>query len=246
MGEVTLLFGLVVFGAFTVEAALGFGATVVAVSLGAFLLPIDEILYAFVPLNLALSSFFVLRDRREVDLRFLLSRVLPFMALGLPLGFFGLAAIDERTARMALGAFVAWLAAVELWRARRRSEAPLPALSTPRRALALSAAGVVHGAFATGGPLVVYVVSRTLSDKGAFRATLSALWLQLNVVLLMGFASRGALDAESGGRSLAWLPFLLGGLLAGDALHRRFSAEVFRRLVFTVLFVAGTLLIARA
>lgn len=245
MGEVTLLLGLVVLVAFTVEAALGFGATVVAVSLGAFLLPIDEILYAFVPLNLALSAFFVVRNRREVDLRLLLLRVLPFMALGLPLGFFGLAVVDERTARMAFGAFVAALAAVELWRARRAEDAALPALSTPRRALALGLAGVVHGAFATGGPLVVYVMSRTLADKGAFRATLSALWLVLNLVLVAGFAARGALDAESGARSLAWAPFLLGGLLAGDALHRRVSTEAFRRLVFTLLFVAGALLVLR-
>lgn len=246
MDAPTLLFGLVVLGAFTVEAALGFGATVVAVSLGAFLLPIDEILHAFVPLNLALSTFFVVRNRREVDRRFLLTRVLPFMALGLPLGFFGLAAVDERTARAVLGAFVAWLAAVELWRASRPSTAPLPGLSTPRRTLALWLAGVVHGAFATGGPLVVYVVSRTLLDKGAFRATLSALWLLLNLALLVGFAARGEIGAESGLRSLAWLPFLAGGLLVGDTLHRRVSADAFRRLVFTVLLVAGALLLLRA
>lgn len=246
MGELTLLFGLVVAVSFTVEAALGFGATVVAVSLGAFLLPIDTILHAFVPLNLALSLVLVTRNRRDVDRRFLVTRVLPFMAVGLPVGFFGLAAVDERTARLVLGAFVAWLAAVELWRARRPGLAPLASLSPLRRGLVLWLAGVVHGAFATGGPLVVYVVGRTLTDKGVFRATLSALWLALNLVLLVGFAARGSLDVESGTRSLAGLPFLALGLLVGEALHRRVSAAVFRRLVFTLLFVAGTLLMLRA
>src|SRR5690606_18667831 len=174
------------------------------------------------------SLVLVTRNRRDVDRRFLFTRILPFMVVGLPLGFFGLAAAPERTARLVLGAFVAWLAAVELWRARRPSLTPLAPLPPVRRGFVLWLAGVVHGAFATGGPLVVYVVGRTLSDKGAFRATLSALWLALNLVLLVGFATRGSLDVESGTRTLVCLPFLAVGLVAGDTLHRRVYAALFR------------------
>lgn len=244
MGEVTLIFGVIIIVAFTVEAALGFGATVVAVSLGAFLLPLEQLLPAFVPLNLAMSLVLVARYWRLIDGRFLLTRILPFMALGLPLGFLALASVDEGTARTGLGAFVVWLAALELWRARSSVRpAPLPEW---KRALALLFGGVVHGAFATGGPLVVYVVGRTLSDKGAFRATLSALWLVLNLVLLVGFSARGVLDEESGARTLTWLPFLAVGLVVGELLHRRVPAEWFKRLVFTLLLIAGALLVLRS
>lgn len=244
MNEATLWLGVIIVLAFTVEAALGFGATVVAVSLGAFLLPLDELLPSFVPLNVALSLFLVARNWRLIEGRLLLTRVLPFMAVGLPLGFLALASVDEATARTSLGAFVVWLAALELWRARTlASAAPLPG---SKRALALLLGGVVHGAFATGGPLVVYVLGRTLSDKGAFRATLSALWLVLNVALLVGFTARGVLDAQSAARSLAWLPFLAAGLLVGEVMHRRVPAAWFKRLVFLLLLVAGALLVLRA
>lgn len=242
----TLVLGLFVGVAFTVEAALGFGATVVAVSLGAFLLPIDELLRAFVPLNVALSTTLVARHWRLVDQRTLLVTVLPAMALGLPVGFFALALAPESVARVALGAFIVWLAALELWRHRSAAGVTTTALPRRRQQGLLWLGGVVHGAFATGGPLVVYVLGRTLSDKGAFRATLSALWLVLNTLLLLGFAARGALDGESATRSLTWAPFLLGGLLLGERLHRSVPAALFRRLVFVVLLVAGALLVLRA
>ena len=41
--------------AFAVEGTLGFGSTVIAVSIGAQLVPLDELLPAFVPLNIVLS-----------------------------------------------------------------------------------------------------------------------------------------------------------------------------------------------
>ncbi len=243
MATVTLLLGIIVGVAFTVEAALGFGATVVAVSLGAFLLPIELLLPAFVPLNLVMSIFLVVRYRRFVEGRFLSRRVLPLMALGMPVGFFALAAVDAGTAQVVLGGFVAWLAGLELRRSRHTPDlTPLP---RAQRSLALLLGGVVHGAFATGGPLVVYVVGRTLSDKGAFRATLSTLWLVLNLLLLAGFAARGVLDGESLTRTLTWLPFLGGGLLLGELLHARVPAELFKRLVFLLLLVAGVLLVVK-
>ena len=44
-----VLLALVVLAGFTVESALGFGATMVTVSLGSMLAPVDSILAAFVP-----------------------------------------------------------------------------------------------------------------------------------------------------------------------------------------------------
>ncbi|MGB1921972.1 MAG: sulfite exporter TauE/SafE family protein, partial [Alcanivorax sp.] len=58
-----LLLGLFIFLAFTTEAATGFGSIVIALSLGALVLPITEILPVLVPLNIVMSSTLSWRHR---------------------------------------------------------------------------------------------------------------------------------------------------------------------------------------
>jgi uncharacterized membrane protein YfcA len=230
--------------AFTVEAALGFGATVVTVALGAFLAPIDAVLPAFVPLNVVLSAYLVGRYRRDVDRRLLFRRVAPFMGLGLPFGLLLFRSLGSARLTLALGVFVVILAAVELLRRGGKAGGPPPGkLVGP---LLLVAAGVIHGMFATGGPLAVYVVGRELRDKARFRATLSALWLALNVVLVATYAASGKLGGSTLLVSAALAPGLAGGLVVGEWAHRRVPEHVFERLVFALLLCAGALLSARS
>lgn len=168
--------------AFTVEASLGFGATVVTVALGSMILPIDAILPSYVPLNLLMSGYLVARYRREVDGSLLGRRVLPAVLVGMPLGMLAFSRFDERWLKVAFGAFVVLLALLELSSSGTPSKLRKP-LPRALGALMLSIGGVAHGAFGTGGPMVVYVLGRELGDdKARFRATLSVLWLVLNAV----------------------------------------------------------------
>lgn len=251
-----LLLAAVVFLAFTVEASLGFGATVVTVALGAQLRPIEQILPAFVPLNVALSAYMVARYRRELRAAVLARRVLPWMLAGLPLGLYAFARLPARALKLAFGVFVVALALLELARrgdgsdaARQGSErtdggaAPLP---RALEAALLVLGGVAHGAFATGGPMAVYVMGRALArDKAAFRATLAALWLVLNAILLGSYALEGALTAATARSALLLAPALALGLGAGEWLHARVPTAAFRRAVWALLLGAGALLVAR-
>ncbi|MCC6527300.1 MAG: sulfite exporter TauE/SafE family protein [Polyangiaceae bacterium] len=233
--------------AFTIEAALGFGATVVTVALGSMLLPLDTILPAFVPCNVLLSGYLVTRYRTAVDLRLVARRVFPPVLLAMPLGMLAFARLDERTLKIAFGAFVVLLATAELLgdrgAASGRKARPLGRLA----ALAmLATGGVVHGAFGTGGPMVVYVLGRELgSDKARFRATLSVIWLVLNAVLVASYAVGGHLDAASL-TTTAWLALpLLGGMVAGEWIHGRIPAASFRVAVFALLGLVGAVLVVR-
>ena len=49
--------------AFTIEATIGFGATVITVALGALFLPIDALLPVYIPVHIMLSASIVLRCR---------------------------------------------------------------------------------------------------------------------------------------------------------------------------------------
>lgn len=239
----TLVLAAIVCLAFVTEAALGFGATVVTVTLGAFIAPLDVLLPAFVPLNLLLSGYLLARHGRHVERRLLVRRIVPLMALGLPAGLWLFHGGSEALLRTAFGVFVVVLSAAELLAGR--GAAPRRPLAVGWQAVLLALAGVVHGAWATGGPLVVYVAGRELADKRVFRATLSALWLVMNAVLVVGYLVGGDLDAESLRLSGVLLAPLVLGIAAGEWVHGRVDAALFRRLVFGLLLAAGAALALR-
>lgn len=244
--EAPALFGLVtiVAFAFTVEAALGFGATLVTVSLGALFVPLEALLPAFVPLNVVLSSVILARHHRDLDRRLLFFWVLPLMALGLPLGWWGFQNLDRTQSLRALGVMVGALALLQLL-GPRSDRRPAKVLPRPLSAGLLVMAGVVHGAFATGGPLVVYVLGQQ-QDKANFRATLSALWLILNLVLIGGYLQAGQLTLGTMQLSLQMSLGLLLGLIAGERLFRRVPERHFRTGVYALLLLAAVLMFFRA
>lgn len=236
----------IVFLAFVAEASVGFGSTVITVALGALFVPVDTILPAFVPLNLLMSTYLVARYRAHIAWSVVGARVLPLMLVGLPVGMLAFRRLDREVLVLAFGAFVVVLSTLQLVSlARRRPSAhrPLPATVG---GVFLVVAGVIHGAFATGGPLVVYVMGRQIHDKAAFRASLSLLWWVLNLVLVVGYAVSGQL-AEATLVTAGWLlgP-LLAGLVVGEWLHHRIPEARFRVAMFVLLLLAGVVLMARA
>ncbi|NUP09549.1 MAG: sulfite exporter TauE/SafE family protein [Polyangiaceae bacterium] len=238
---------LIVAFAFAVESALGFGATVVTVALASLVLPIDAILASFVPVNMVLSAILVARGAQSVAWRMLWKGVLPFVAAGLPIGIVVLSRVDERWLKLAFGAFVIVLSAMELFTPARADAEPERPIRPALGGAFLALGGMIHGAFGTGGPMVVYVLGRRLGDdKAKFRATLSMLWLSLNTILVGSFVVRGTLTAASLRLSAALLPCLLFGLLAGEIVFRRVSAARFRLFVFVMLALAGAVLVIRS
>jgi len=239
------LFLGVVLLSFLSEAVVGFGSTVLAVTLGAHLYPLEVLLPAFVPVNLALTTYLVVRHRDAIDLRLLVRRILPFVALGMPLGMLVFQLRDGALLQILFASFIVGMASLELWRARTAAAAAPRPLPFAMAGGVLFTGGFIHGIYGSGGPMVVYFASREISDKRRFRSTLSALWLVLNTVLVIGYLSRGEITAETLELS-AWLvPALVLGLVLGEHIHDRVKERPFKLAVYALLLVAGSVLLAR-
>lgn len=241
---VAALIGIVAV-AFATEAAIGFGATLLTLALGSFVVPLDELLHTVVPLNVALSAAVVVRTRRHVDLRALGSRILPAMALGFPIGLLAFERLPRAKLQIGLGIFVTALGVIELVRMRGPAAEgrPLPRAVGPAL---LFLGGLLHGAFGAGGPPVVYVCARTLPDKHTFRGTLAALWLLLGSLLVAAYARSGHVGAASLARTALLVPGLVLGLIGGEILHRRLPERAFRIGVFAMLAAVGVVVALRA
>ncbi|MCU0669688.1 MAG: sulfite exporter TauE/SafE family protein [Myxococcota bacterium] len=235
------LLAAIVGGAFAIEATSGFGATILIVTFGAHLFPIPTLLPVIVPLGLVLSVALAWRNRVHVDRGLVVRRILPLMGLGVAIGL----AIFERASndglRRALGCFVVGVALAELWRMRLAADPmhaprPLPPMAT--RA-ALLGAGVIHGLFSSGGPLLVYALGRLPIEKRAFRATLSTVWVVLASALTLAYAWQGRVGPESLLATAALLPVLATAFVVGDWAHHRLDEATFRVLIYLLLIVAG-------
>ncbi|MBE7453549.1 MAG: sulfite exporter TauE/SafE family protein [Kofleriaceae bacterium] len=243
-----LLLSLVLGAGAFVEAVAGFGGTVLALSLGARWFGIEALLAWFLPLNLGLSVALALRGRRAIAWRALGVAILPMILAGLAAGTALAWVVDAERARALFAGLVIVVALLELGahvRARGAAAAPTSLPPAAQRGLLLGA-GVVHGLFATGGPLAVAVIARNLTSKAALRATLAVMWLVLNVIVLSRLAVRGHLHADSLTTSLTLVPAMAVGMLLGDRVHARVSERAFRGAVAGLLLVTGALLLHAA
>ena len=238
-----LLLGLFIFLAFTTEAATGFGSIVIALSLGALVLPITEILPVLVPLNIVMSSTLSWRHRHAIHWPTLWQLILPLMVIGTLAGYGLRPWLGEQVLKHAFGVLVLWFAGRELLRMFRGHVSP-PHPSWLSRSLTLGA-GLTHGLFASGGPLLVYALAGTRLDKSQLRATLISVWFTLNSSMTVLFLLDGSLLPNLP-RIASYLPLLVIGVVLGEVLHHRLNEQRFRQVVYGLLVVTGVLLLSKA
>ncbi|MBN2223619.1 MAG: TSUP family transporter [Deltaproteobacteria bacterium] len=97
----------------------------------------------------------------------------------------------------------------------------------------------MQGVFASGGPPVVYAVSRSIRDKTVFRSTLAAVWLSINSVLIATYVITHRMTVETIKHSAVMLPMVVLGIVIGEVLHRYINEKHFRIAIFCILIVAG-------
>jgi uncharacterized membrane protein YfcA len=237
-----LILAAIVVLAQTVETATGFGSTILALSLGAQLYPVEKLVPPLVLIGIAQSGWLVARWHKSVDWRLLLSRILPICAIGLAAGRCLGGLLHGGTLKIILAAFVIVVSLAELVQLYR-GRSGMPPMSAARGSALLLAGGFIHGIFATGGPAVVYYAGRNIRDKAVFRATLSALWLILNLLLLGTWLAGQGLETGSAAMAVCLLPSLIIGILLGEMLHGKVKENTFRGMVFSLLLVTGIFLL---
>lgn len=234
--------GLFILLAYTIEAITGFGSIVIALSLGALLLPIPAMLPVLVPLSIFMSGFLAWRNRQHIQWHILLKLILPLMLFGTLVGYGLRPWLGEGVLKSLFGILVVWFTSRELWRIYQGQVAE-PHANWLSRALTFGA-GITHGLFASGGPLLVYALAGVHLDKSKLRATLVSVWFCLNTSMSVLFLLDGSL-LPSVPRILTYLPVLVVGVLLGEFLHHRLNEQRFRQIIYSLLTLTGVLLIVK-
>lgn len=231
-----LFLAVCVLGAFAIQAMTGFGSIVLALTFGALVFDIKTLVPLLVVLNILMTIPMAWMNRRHIETELLLKRILPFMLLGLLAGVLLSPLINELWAKMIFAALIIWISLRSLFTSSDSTQ------SATGRNLTISAAGIAHGLFASGGPLLVYALARSQINKQAFRATLLTLWATLNVTLTCWFLWQGKLAGQSM-NILILAPCVFVGAWLGNILHHKINEKLFLKVVFSLLLVVGLLLL---
>ena len=195
---------------------------------------------------LALSDLFSIRTYwRQWETRLLLI-FLPGQTIGVVLGAYALAHLDEGATRRIIGVLLLVTVGVQLW-ARRQPETHATRSNTgkilPGALLASFVAGVSSALAQLGsGFLTVYLV-RLRTAKSALVPTLNLTFFFTNLVKIVLYWRYGLITGATWAAD-AWLaPVVLLGGTIGVAANRRLSQRAFENAVLGFALLAGAKLL---
>lgn len=238
----TVLLAVFVVTCLALEAGTGFGALLLALSVGTLLFPAPQLLALLLPLNALLAAAWAIGLRGHLRAGLLLKVVTPLLAGGTLTGLW----LQPWLQTPWLGLFFALVLVVLSGRALYlggRGEA----YRQPRWAsrLQLAGAGFSHGLFGSGGPLLVFALAGTDSNRAQLRAAMACVWLCLSLLVMAWPAVRLQLPATRVSSLMLLPPALLAALWAQRAFGR-LPEPRYRPLVYGLLLATGLVLLGRA
>lgn len=109
----------------------------------------------------------------------------------------------------------------------------------------LALAGIVHGIFVSGGPLLIGYLTKRTQDKVSFRATISTVWIFLNSLILIDDIRAGFWTADLIKTQIISIPFLFAGMFIGSKLYAKMSQRLFMMITYVLLFISGISLLLK-
>ncbi|MCI8809844.1 MAG: sulfite exporter TauE/SafE family protein [Oscillibacter sp.] len=245
-----VLFLLVILGANIIQGITGFAGTILAMSPSLLLVgyPVAKPVLNVLAL---LSGFYVfIGNTKNVNWKELW-KIVAWMAAGIAAGIFikSLFSGQEGILQKLLGVFVVLLAVQGIYKMFRPKKNGEPEEEqkpvSPATVLFLPLAGIVHGIFVSGGPLLVSYLTKKNLDKVTFRATISTVWVFLNTLVLFDDIRAGLWNPSLLKIQLIAIPFLLAGMFIGSKLYARMSQQLFMKITYVLLFISGISLLVK-
>ena len=215
----------------TTQVTVGFGFALLSVPLMALALPTREAVVVSTILGLVTSSFQAWHGRRDVE-RDLVARMAASALIGLPLGWLLFTRVDDDVLRALLGVSVILavllLATNRVATGSRRLDVVCGALS-----------GALASSLSTNGPPLVFALQARGLPMQVFRPTINTVFTVSGVVSLTAFLLSGDVSRDALVHSLTAIPVLLIGSRVGFRLRGRVPETGARRLVLSLLALAG-------
>ena len=228
-----LIIAAVIFIAAFQQSLTGFGFALVSMPILVALLGIHEAAPLVALLDLIITIINGILWREAIDIREI-KRLGIWMALGVPVGIWGVIVLDEGILKAGLGALLVGYALFALFKPEK-----LPTISRRWAYPAGFLAGVLGGAYNTAGPpLVLYGSLRNWSHE-RFRAVLQTLFGFAISIVVIGHLIAGHYTPAVLHKTMIALPGMLLAVILGALLDRRIQADHLKKWVIISTLVLG-------
>lgn len=186
-----------------------------------------------------LSGIYVCIGNKESINKKVLKKVVLVMGIAVVAGLFikRILIAHVRLLCFILGCIVVFIALSGLIKTVKKS--PEKPINESSLNLLLLSAGIVHGMYVCGGPLLIAYMSKKLPEKNSFRATISTTWIFLNGIIFLSHIINGSFTPSVIRSSLISVPFFLAGMFLGSILYKKMTQSFFIKLTYVLLLISG-------
>ena len=211
----------------------GFGYSLLALPLICLFAPAGWAVPVIAVSSLALNIMVLSTSWRNLRLRGFLPLALAGMVFT-PAGAWMLSSLSDTTVRVIIGISVTSVSILSLskW-------APHLKRTTMGMAVTGAISGIFNGLTTFSGPPAVIYLSATETEKGSFRANLSAFFLALTLIAIPSFVGAGVTSAENLVQALIFLPAAALGGTIGIFLAKKVDSSLFRKMALIALSLLG-------
>lgn len=237
-----ILFYIIIFLANIIQGITGFAGTILAMPFSISVVGYEVAKPVLNVLGILAGIYVIIGDYKKINIE-QFKKICLYMGLGIILGILikSLASAHKKILYLLLGIFVIFIGVKGLITSIFKQENKN--VSNKGSSLLLLFAGIVHGMFVCGGPLVVGYLSNATKDKEEFRKTISAVWIVLNTMILISDLFAGYYTSNVIRIQLISIVFLFGGMFVGGKLYKHMNQNVFMILTYILLCISGLSLI---
>ncbi|RYM34142.1 sulfite exporter TauE/SafE family protein [Brumimicrobium glaciale] len=242
MDFLTIYILSILFIATLVRSTFGFGESLIAVPLLAFLIPVEVAVPLSVLVSIFIAAFVMTQDRKKVHF-YSAQWLIIFAALGIPIGLLLLIYGNEIVVKFGLGIFIILYSVYSLL---AKNSFKLETDNKLWLFICGFFSGILGGAYGFNGPpIVIYGNLRNWSAK-QFRATLQAYFLPAGLIGMLGFWYNELWTSTVTYYFLIALPVIIPAILVGRFINQRLKDDTFLKYIYVGLLCVGALLLGQS
>lgn len=238
-----ILFLLVIFFANIIQGITGFAGTVLAMPFGLYLVGFKLTKPVLNALGILAGAYVFCEHGKHIN-KDEFKKTILIMLIGIVVGFSVKSFFIDKELLLykLLGSLIILLSISGAYSMKNSGEQKKKISSSWFTNCLLILAGVVHGMFVCGGPILIGYLSKKIKDKLQFRATISSIWIVLNTIILMDDIRLSLWNSETFKMFLLSVPVLFIGMYVGSRLCARMSQRLFMKATYILMFISGVLL----
>lgn len=244
-----IVFLVVVFLANVIQSITGFAGTVLAMPFSLMLVGYGVAKPVLNVLGIVVSIGVLVTNPKALNVKELL-KIISIMLVGMVGGFFISGSFDMNPSLLykLLGSIVIAFMLLGVYNTffkKEKADAKLSRFSDIISILVLALAGVVHGMFVCGGPLLIIYASKKLKDREEFRVTLSTVWIVLNSIIMVSDIKSGYFNANLLLILALSVVVLFGAIALGNFVAKRLDNKVFMIITYILMGISGASLLIK-